>query len=279
MRKLKRIIETTETYGLRYLFSLIAGFIIKKFKLHDALQLHKERILRDANAMFGNQVAYGIFTGMKISNEVSWGRHDALSKYLGQYESHILEKLKNLGERYDHFIDIGAADGYYAIGLLHSKLYKTATCFEISSRGREIIAKNAVLNDQENNINIYGEANKDMLEEEVNVAKSCVVLCDIEGAEFKLFSKEILKTLRNCEIITELHDDFVIGEEDRRQRLVDDAKEFFEISFIKRANPNPNDFEELKGWSDDLRQLAFSEERPCRMDWLFLSPLKKAQGV
>lgn len=263
-----------ENYGTRYLFSLIASVILRKFKLYDATQLHKEKILHDAKAIFGSQVKYGIFSGMKISSNVWWGRYDLLSKYLGQYESHILSKLRELSKNYDHFIDIGAADGYYAIGLVHSKLYKTATCFEISEKGRSVISENAILNNQSENIKIYGEANKDTLEKEIDAAKSCLILCDIEGAEFDLFSKEVLKVLRNCALIIELHDEVIGGEKDRRQRLMNNAQEFFEINFIERDNPTPNDFEELKGWKDDLRQLAFSEGRPCRMDWILLTPRK-----
>ena len=93
-----------------------------------------------------------------------------------------------------------------------------------------------------------------------------------------MFSKEVLKTLCQCEIIIELHDDFVVGVKDRRERLIDDAKAFFNITYIKRSNPKINDFEELKAWNDDLRQLAFSESRDCRMTWMFLTPLKKISG-
>lgn len=274
MRKLNTMMAIREKYGTKYLFSFIASFIIRKLKLYDAIQLHKEKILHDASVMFGDQVKYGIFSGMKISREVWWGRHNSLSKYLGQYEPHILKKLEELSKNYDHFIDIGAADGYYAIGLLHSNLYKTATCYEISSKGRSVISENALLNNQQDNIKIYGEANKNSLVEEINAKKSCVVLCDIEGAEFGLFSEKVLELLRNCEIIIELHDEFVIGEKDRRKRLLDNAQKFFEIDFIERNNPTPNDYEELKGWNDDLRQLAFSEGRPCRMDWILLTPRK-----
>ena len=274
MRKLNRVMKIRENYGTRYLFSLIASFILRKFKLYDATQLHKEKILHDAKTTFGTQVKYGIFSGMEISSNVWWGRHDFLSKLFGQYESHILSKLRELSKNYDHFIDIGAADGYYAIGLLHSKLYKTVTCFEISDKGRLVISENAILNNQSENIKIYGEANKDTLEKEIDSLKSCVILCDIEGAEFDLFSKEVLKVLRNCEIIIELHDEFIGSGKDRRKRLMNDAQEFFEINFIERDNPTPNDYEELKGWNDDLRQLAFSEGRPCRMDWILLTPRK-----
>lgn len=275
MKNLNVIFEQKKRYGLKYAISIIANFFLDKMGLYNALQLHKEKIYYDANALFRNQVAYGLFKGMKISNNVWWGKYDALSKYLGQYEPHILCKLKDLSKTYDHFVDIGAADGYYAIGLLHSSLYKTAACFEISARGRQVINENAALNGLQANIKVLGEATYQNLKEEIDIAGPSVVLCDIEGAEYDLFSKGLLDVLHHCHVIIELHDDFLFVHKNRRKQLIDEAKKYFEISFIGRTDPKSNQFEELRHWSDDLRQLAFSEGRPSRMEWLLLTPLNK----
>jgi hypothetical protein len=269
---INRILEIKNKYGTKYLLSLIVSFALRKLKLFDAVQLHKERISCDAKNLFGNQVAYGIFKGMKFSNNVWWGKYDVLAKYLGQYEAHVLNKLEELSSHHDHFIDIGAADGYYAVGLLHAELYKSATCFEISPKGRTVIAENAELNNLGNRVIINGEANIKSLKKEIETYKSCVLLCDIEGAEFDLFSKECMSAIRQCTIIIELHDEFIFGDKNRRKRLINDAKEFFNISFIKRSNPKVNEFEEISHWNDDIRQLAFSEWRPSRMHWILLTP-------
>ena len=275
MKKINRALEIKNKYGVKYLISLIANYVLRKLKLFDAIQLKKERIYFDAKTIFGDQVAFGLFKGMKLSNNVWWGRHDILAKYLGEYEPHIIKKLENLSKHYKHFIDIGAADGYYAVGLLYSKLYSSVTCFEISSKGRDNIAENADLNNCLDKIVINGEANIETLKKEIEVIKSCVLLCDIEGTEFDLFSKELLSTVSQCTVIIELHDEFVFGDKGRRKRLIKDAEEYFNISFIKRYNPKVNEFDELSHWNDDLRQLAFSEGRPCRMDWLLLTPKNK----
>lgn len=275
MKKINRALDIKNKYGIKYLISLIASRILRKLNLFDAIQLHKQKISCDAKNLFGDQVAYGLFKGMKLSKNVWWGKDDILSKYLGQYEPHIVEKLENLSKDYKHFIDIGAGDGYYSVGLLYSESYSSATCFEISSAGRDVIVENADLNNCRDKIIINGEANIETLKKEIKVIKSCVLLCDIEGAEFDLFSKELLSVASKCTIIIELHDEFFFDYESRRKRLIGDAEEYFDISFIKRYNPKVNEFKELSHWNDDLRQLAFSEGRPCRMDWLLLTPKKK----
>lgn len=274
MKKINQAFKIKKKYGSKYLISLIANYVLRKLKLFDAIQLHKEKICCDAKTIFGDQIAFGIFKGMKLSSNVWWGRHDILAKYLGQYEPHILQKLEDLSNHYEHVINIGAADGYYSVGLLYSKLYSSVTCFEISSKGRDAIAENAELNNCKDKIFINKEANLKTLKKEIEVNKSSVLLCDIEGAEFDLFSKEILSIASQCTIIIELHDEFTFGDIGRRKRLINDAEEYFDISFIRRFNPKINEFDQLSQWDDNSRHLAFSEGRPCRMDWLCLNPKK-----
>ena len=98
---------------------------------------------------------------------------------------------------------------------------------------------------------------------------SCI-LCDIEGAEFTLFDDLLLKTLQGCSIIIEVHDDGELSEIDEHDKLVDRAKNYFDVTQINRLSPAVNEFSELASWHDDKRLLAFSEGRAKRMKWLLL---------
>lgn len=87
--------------------------------------------------------------------------------------------------RWDVFIDIGAADGYYAIGLLMSKRVKRAICFELTAEGQDTIKVNWNLNDKPGNIEIYGDVLTDFEKSVGGIDFNKVtVLVDIEGAEF-----------------------------------------------------------------------------------------------
>lgn len=272
MKKFRRAIEIIEIYGTRYLFSLIVNAVIRRLGLLDMKQIIKERASIDAKHLFQNKVAYGPFKGMMISDNVWWGKHDVLAKYLGEYEPHITEKLIELSRNYNHFIDIGAADGYYAIGLLCSESYESVTCFEISGKGRSTILENALLNSKKERLKILGEANAESISKELKSCGPSVVLCDIEGAEFTLLNRNFLQAIKDCTVIIELHDDVISGPPNRRKNLIKNANEFFNVDFIDRKAPKIFEFEEIRSWNDDLRLLAFSEDRPVQMDWLVLTP-------
>src|SRR6478672_2459566 len=63
-------------------------------------------------------VQSGPFSGMKYYNKVIWG---ALTpKWLGCYEMELEDVIqKIIDERYEVIIDVGAAEGYYAVGLAY----------------------------------------------------------------------------------------------------------------------------------------------------------------
>ena len=73
-------------------------------------------------------VAYGPFKGLKFSSDAWWGRERA-SMILGLYEQEVLESLTNIPKKYKSFIDLGAADGYYGIGVLVNNLFENSICF------------------------------------------------------------------------------------------------------------------------------------------------------
>ena len=74
---------------------------------------------------------------------------------LGLYEQEVLESLTNIPKKYKTFIDLGAADGYYGIGVLVNNLFENSFCFESTERGQNVIRENAKLNGVADKILIY----------------------------------------------------------------------------------------------------------------------------
>ena len=76
------------------------------------------RISREVFEIFGGVVAYGLFGGLRLQQaSIWWGAHDVGAQVLGIYEKEVADLISDLGPR-TSFISIGAADGYYAIGML-----------------------------------------------------------------------------------------------------------------------------------------------------------------
>jgi hypothetical protein len=261
-------------YGLKYNISFILNLFFSKIGILSEVELIKIKLNKDLSLDFKNTVLHGVFEGMKLSDKVWWGKYDVATKIFGQYETHVLNKIIELSEENKLFIDIGAADGYFAIGMVYSGFYQRAICFEISEKGRLVIEENACINNVSKNIIINGIANSEAINKVISNNDTAVVLIDIEGAEFDLLTCDFLYILRNCTIIIELHDTFVNGLNDRREQLFNRASKYFDFNYIKRANPEINSFSELKNLNDLSRFLLFSEGRPNMMDWVCLSPKK-----
>ena len=177
-----------------------------------------------------------------------------------------------MSKNYDHFIDVGAGDGYFVIGALKSNLFKTASSFEIEEVGKKIIYENARLNNVEDYLEIKGKVAKSDLQKIVKEKGGCAILIDIEGSEFDLLNEEILHELKTSSIIVELHDNIFNDLKEKRDQFEKRANQLFDVSIVSRITPEINSFEILDSWSDDERMIAFSEGRPAQMEWIVLTP-------
>lgn len=235
-----------------------------------------ERVSLETYDMCDGRIKYGPFIGLKLNKDAWWGRCDLGSQCLGLYERDVLDLIVDNGG-YDHFIDIGAADGYYAIGMLFSGLAKKAICFEISKQGQTAIQQNWITNDSIGELEVYGEANTSSIKKlPEDALKKTLVLIDIEGFEFYLLQKEVISRFQSCEIIIEIHnwvDDF----EKKYTKLLKDLSNFFYIRPVANSNRDTVNIKELRSYTDDNRLLLTSERRPCLMRFLHLTPLAHAK--
>ena len=221
------------------------------------------------------RVAYGPFAGQELCPESWWSAADRGSMLLGLYESEVLEALVDLAPGHTTLVDVGAADGYYAVGAVRSKLYSRAVCFEMSAAGREVIQANAQRNHVAEWITILGTAGPNFLNEiprsSWSGASDAVFLFDIEGAEFDLLDSSNLEALRESCLIVEVHEP-IGANGGRAEVLRRDASQHFDIREVVTGTRNLSTFPELASWSDDDRWILCSESRGYLMRWWILTP-------
>ena len=116
-----------------------------------------ERVSLETYDLCKGTVSQGLLKGLQLNRDTWWGKSDLGAQCLGLYEKEILDLISSHGP-FDTFLDIGAADGYYAVGLLHAKMAKRAICFEISPDGQRAIKENWLINKNPGEIEIHGEA-------------------------------------------------------------------------------------------------------------------------
>ena len=232
-----------------------------------------ERISLETYDLCKGTVSQGLFKGLHLNSDTWWGKSDLGAQCLGLYEKEILDLISSQGP-FDTFLDIGAADGYYAVGLLHAKMTKKAICFESSAEGQRAISQNWLRNEKPGELEIHGEANeKSIATVANNLPEKTLVLIDIEGFEFQLLSQEILAALSKCTVIIEVHN-WVDGFEEAYSGLLKELDRFFDISIISPLERNTQNIELLRSYTDDNRLLVSSERRPCLMRFLHVTPKK-----
>lgn len=223
---------------------------------------------------YGRIVKNGYFKGMKLGR-LAWGARDAGPMILGTYEHQVQSVIMNSPERYKVFVDIGAADGFYAIGLVLNGRFDEAVCFESNSKSRISILENAKENGVENKVSIHGTAERDFhtqLTAKLGLnPKEMLFLIDIEGGEFEILDPEIFKALQKSMFVIEIHRtprDF----QEKYALLVENASIFFDIETIYSSSSSSDFHQAMENWADEDRQIVISEGRRYQMEWIVLTP-------
>ncbi len=242
----------------------------------ETIRQRQERISLEVHRLCNGTVLYGPFKGLKIEPNTYWGRLDLGSQCLGLYEKEFLDFLAGIkNKEFSTFIDIGAADGYYAVGMLVSGKVRSVVCFEQSEDGRQTIKRNWESNGTPGHLKVLGEATFDSIEAlTAEDLRNALVMIDIEGAEFELLNYDVLNKLSDCTLLIEIHnwiDDF----NNKYAYLLRRLYKHFEISIIERVDRLTVNIAELRDFTDDNRLLLTSERRPCLMRFLRLTPKDK----
>ncbi|WP_353432649.1 hypothetical protein [Polynucleobacter sp. MWH-UH23A] len=239
----------------------------------DAIQKRRIQISKTLDELLESTVKYGPFKGLKLSPKTWWGSADRGSMLLGLYEKEVLDSLQNIPKNFNTFIDLGAADGYYGIGVLVNKQFEKSICFEMSEKGRATIKENARLNNVLEKVEIRGIAKYDFYQELCpNTLLNSVLFIDVEGAEFDLMGKETFKVFSKAIIFVELHDWFFEDGSDKLKKLKNDSAETHNVTELTMRSRDLSIFPELKKLNDDDRWLICSEGRGQLMVWLRFDP-------
>ena len=237
-------------------------------------QKHKLSLSNKLKVIHNNTVAYGPFKGLKFIENSHWGAADKGTMILGLYEQELLNELGSVPAQFDIFVDLGAADGYYGIGVLVNQQFKKSYCYEITDHGREVIKETALANGVVDKVLIRGEATKEFVNEIPKADMDRAVLfVDIEGGEFDLFNKNMFASFNKSIIFVELHHWFFPDGEAKLSRLIDDSKATHRHQIITMGSRDLSAFAELKTWNDLDRWLVVSEGRAQLMSWVRFDPL------
>lgn len=103
---------------------------------------------------------------------------------------------------YATIVDIGAAEGYYAVGLARRCPDATVITFDVDPLCRRRQKQLAELNGAVN-VRIHRRCSTQKLGS--SLTSNCLVICDIEGDELDLLDPLRVPNLENADILVEVH--------------------------------------------------------------------------
>lgn len=255
--------------GLRQLLLLNYSFI--KGKIRDRREYRKQPDF-ETSIFKKKEVLHGLFKGLKYPGFEAVCS-SIYPKLLGSYEFEIQNELKQLIELQPSLIiDIGSAEGYYAIGLAKLLPDSKVVAVDISSVARKLCAQLAYYNNCDNVSIIEGICSDDLLTYNL---KDALIICDCEGYEMELFNENNISNFTNTSLVVETHDFINLSISGYIEKLFEKThhiKVIQSIDDIQKAKYYR--YCEFQGLTLHERKLLIAEYRPSIMEWLILTPKK-----
>ena len=151
----------------------------------------------------GSKVLNGPFAGMDYAVGATEGARAA--RLLGSYEVSLAPVFEAVMARsYPQIIDVGCAEGYYAVGLALRLPQARVWARDTSLRAQALCQDNAVRNGVADRVEVGGE----MSWQDFDRCRDqrTFVLCDIEGGEEMLLDPVAAPGLSVADILVECHD-------------------------------------------------------------------------
>lgn len=212
-------------------------------------------------------ISAGPFRGMVLAAEATWGGSaDIVPKLLGTYEEELHATVEEIvHSRPDRIVNLGCADGYYAVGLARRLP-------GIETIGVDLIEESLVVAARSAEINGVADQCRFLTHMDlVPVAPDArtVWIIDIEGAEGDLVDRDWPARLVGDTLVVEAHDFNRPGVTAALCQAFDPTHE---VAVIDQAGRNPNAIPLLRDLPEAERWLAVSEGRPRPMHWLVFRP-------
>ncbi len=236
------------------------------------LTARRERAVAGPTARYvaehGRGVRHGPLAGLEYPAAFD-GTGDLVSKLLGTYELELREELERwVAAGHPHLVDVGSAEGYYAVGLARAMPGSTVYAYDIDAGARERCAALARANGVQDRVVVGGKCTPATLQAGFP-AHGVALLSDCEGYERVLLDPVAAPVLAGWPILVELHeflDPQVTDVIARRFAATHDVR------IISGRGRDGAELPELATFSPRERAVLLDEHRPAAMRWAALTP-------
>ncbi|MFM6172318.1 MAG: methyltransferase domain-containing protein [Sphaerospermopsis kisseleviana] len=197
-------------------------------------------------------------------------------KLLGSYESEIASLVEDLTRyNYAQVIDIGCAEGYYAVGFALRNPDIAVFAYDISPSAREQCEAMARANGVDSRVFINSYCTPETLLTFPYQGQT-LIIADCEGYEKYLFTEQVVRVLKNVDVLIESHDFLDI-------EITSLLVSRFQNSHATYVYKSEDDIDkaynckidQLSGLPLSVKKVLLSEGRPSVMKWLFFASRKR----
>ncbi len=247
----------------RNLTKLLAPGLYRRVSFHrneGRLRRIAQKIIR----RFGPVVVAGPFKGMKLTPTVAEAVYNPM--LVGCYEAELETVIETVITRnYDLLVDIGCAQGYYAVGLLLRMPKSRCVAFDMDETARRLCRDMGKINAVCDRLETRGRC--EAAELDPILSRRAFILCDCEGAELELLDPASVPALACCDILVELHD-FIVPA--ITQTIVQRFHTTHAVQIIEAVQKEPSRYSQLSFLNPKERAMAVREHRPAGMRWAWL---------
>lgn len=241
-------------------------------QLYEAARLRRQEIFPYINQVVQGKVYTGPFKGMTLLPSVFWGDGDFGSKLLGIYEDELHPFITDaVSNQPDLVINVGCAEGYYAIGMARLLPDSAVIAVDVDHRGAKICQDNSEANQTTNVEVVLKNVDVAWLSKKLIHSQNPLLIVDCEGAELELLDLSKIPDLSKASIIVECHDVIISG-------ITETLKTRFQgthdIVHKEQSYKDPYQFDFLRQFSDCDKWAIVHEGRPSTMGWLYMTPKK-----
>lgn len=220
-----------------------------------AAKWRQQLLVNTFRAHQGNQVFSGPFAGMDYAVKATEGA--LLPRLIGCYEAELHPTLMQMRDAgYRHVIDIGCAEGYYAVGLARLMPQCQVFAHDISESAQKACKTLAGINGVSDRVTVGALFDGDVLAQ--HVQQKTLVVCDTEGAEEQILDPVQFPAFTQVDLIVEVHECFKPG---LMKTLTERFQATHEIEWIWQSIGVPR---QMPDW---LRSLSHLDQILCSWEW------------
>ena len=222
-------------------------------------------LAREFTGRHGLKVQGGPFGGMEYLAQATGSA--LVPKLVGSYEQELHDVIGEIMRTpYTTIIDVGCAEGYYAVGLARALPGATVMAFDTDGHAQRLCRLTAELNGVSARVHVAGRCDAATLATRL-IGGRALVISDCEGYERDLLDLERAPGLRHADVLVELHDAVSAG---LTSELLARFAATHDAQLIDSAARDGCAYERLNFLPIERRQLAVSEFRLTGQQWAFL---------